>query len=283
MEKKNINGALIINKEKDMTSRDVVNILCKKLGTKSIGHIGTLDPIATGVLVCLIGKYTRLTNTLMEHDKEYIASFKLGILTDTLDITGNILKEEKYLIDKNKLLEVLNTFKGKYNQEVPIYSAVKKDGKKLYEYARNGQEVVLPKREVEIYDIKLINIENDIITIIVKVSKGTYIRSLIRDIGEKLGTYGTMTDLKRTKLGNFKLEDAYSINQIKNGDFKLIDLKDLINLKEINLTEEEYFKVKNGQVLNMKTDKYILFKYQNNDVALYEKYMDDKIKPLIMF
>lgn len=283
MEKKSINGALIINKEKGMTSRDVVNILCKKLGTKSIGHIGTLDPIATGVLVCLIGKYTKLTNTLMEHGKEYIASFKLGILTDTLDITGNILKEEKYLIDENRLLEVLNSFKGKYNQEVPIYSAVKKDGKKLYEYARNGEKIDLPKREVEIYDINLISIVDEIVTISVKVSKGTYIRSLIRDIGQKLGTYGTMTDLKRTKLGNFKLEDAYTLEQINNNDFKLMNLKDLIDLEEVNLDEKEYFKVKNGQILNIKTDKYILFKYQNIEVALYQKYNDDKIKPLIMF
>ena len=282
MEKKSINGALIINKEKGMTSRDVVNILCKKLGTKSIGHIGTLDPIATGVLVCLIGKYTKLTNILMEHDKEYIASFKLGILTDTLDITGNVLKEEKYLIDENKLLEVLNSFKGKYDQEVPIYSAVKKDGKKLYEYARNGEKIDLPKREVEIYDINLISIVDEIVTISVKVSKGTYIRSLIRDIGQKLGTYGTMTDLKRTKLGNFKLEDAYTLEQINNNDFKLMNLKDLIDLEEINLNEEAYFKVKNGQVLNIKTDKYILFKYQDKEVALYQKY-NDKIKPLIMF
>ena len=273
MEKKSINGALIINKEKGMTSRDIVNILCKKLGTKSIGHIGTLDPIATGVLVCLIGKYTKLTNILMEHDKKYIASFKLGILTDTLDITGNVLIEEKYLIDENKLLEVLNSFKGKYDQEVPIYSAVKKDGKKLYEYARNGENIALPKREVEIYDINLISIVDEIVTISVKVSKGTYIRSLIRDIGQKLGTYGTMTDLKRTKLGNFKLEDAYTLEQINNNDFKLMNIKDLIDLEEINLNKEDYFKVKNGQVLNIKTDKYILFKYQDKEVALYQKFL----------
>jgi len=282
MEKKNLNGALIINKEKDMTSRDVVNILCKKLGTKSIGHIGTLDPIATGVLVCLIGKYTKLTNVLMEHDKEYIASFKLGILTDTLDITGNVLKEEKYLFDKDRLIDVLNSFKGKYNQEVPVYSAVKINGKKLYEYARNGQEIALPKREVEIYDINLISIVDDTITINVKVSKGTYIRSLIRDIGEKLGTYGTMTDLKRIKLGNFKLEDAYTLEQIENDDFKLMNLKDIIDLEEIIINNEEYFKIKNGQILNIKANKYILFKYQDKEVALYQKY-DDKIKPLIMF
>ena len=165
MEKNNINGALIINKETNMTSRDVVNLLCKKLNTKTIGHIGTLDPLATGVLVCLIGKYTRLTNILINHDKEYIASFKLGMLTDTLDITGKVLKEEKYNVDKDKLINILNSFKGNLLQEVPLYSAIKVNGKKLYEYARNNEKVVLPNRKITIYDINLINIEIDIVTI----------------------------------------------------------------------------------------------------------------------
>ncbi len=282
MEENNINGALVINKDSNMTSRDVVNILCKKLGTKRIGHIGTLDPLATGVLVCLIGKYTRLTNILMNHDKEYIASFKLGILTDTLDITGSIIKEETFNINEDELINALDSFKGSYEQEVPIYSAVKINGKKLYEYAREDKKVTLPKRNVSIYDIELLGIDNDIITIRAFVSKGTYIRSLIRDIGHKLGTYATMTSLKRTKLGNFELSNAYSIESIKNGNYTLLSLEDLIDIDIINLNDKEYFKVKNGQVLDKTTDKYILFKYQDKEVALYQKY-NDKIKPLIMF
>ena len=282
MEKNNINGALIINKETNMTSRDVVNLLCKKLNTKTIGHIGTLDPLATGVLVCLIGKYTRLTNILINHDKEYIASFKLGMLTDTLDITGKVLKEEKYNVDKDKLINILNSFKGNLLQEVPLYSAIKVNGKKLYEYARNNEKVVLPKREITIYDINLINIENDIVTIKTKVSKGTYIRSLIRDIGIKLGTYATMTALKRTKLGNFNIENAYSLEDIENGNFKILSLEDLIDIETVNINDEDYFKIKNGQVLDRNADKYILFKYNNQEVALYQKY-NNKIKPLIMF
>lgn len=274
----NINGAVIINKPSGMTSRDVVNILCKKLNTKSIGHTGTLDPLATGVLVCLIGKYTRLTNILINHDKEYIASFKLGILTDTLDITGNVLKEEKYDIDKDKLLKVLNSFTCSYEQEIPIYSAVKVNGKKLYEYARSNQEVSLPKRLVNIYSLELISIDKDIVTIKVCVSKGTYIRSLIRDIGLSLNTNATMTSLKRTRLGNFKIEDASLIDD----ELKILSLEELIDVEIRNIDDSDLKKIKNGQVLDIKSDKYVLFKYQGKDIALYQMY-NNKMKPLIMF
>lgn len=276
-------GAIIVNKAPDMTSRDVINILNKKFNTKSIGHTGTLDPIAEGVLVCLIGKYTKLTDILINHDKEYIASFKLGILTDTLDITGKILKEEKINLTKEEIQKTILSFKGTYNQEVPIYSAVKINGKKLYEYARNNEEITLPKREVNIYDIELLNIDNDIITIKTKVSKGTYIRSLIRDIGLKLNTNATMTKLIRTKLGKFTIEESYTLEDIQNDNYKLLSLEDLINLDTININEEMLFKIKNGQIIDYQTDKYILYKYNNQDIALYKPYQNNKIKPFIMF
>lgn len=279
----NMQGAIIVNKAPDMTSRDVINILNKKFNTKSIGHTGTLDPIAEGVLVCLIGKYTKLTDILINHDKEYIASFKLGILTDTLDITGKILKEEKINLTKEEIQKTILSFKGTYNQEVPIYSAVKINGKKLYEYARNNEEITLPKREVNIYDIELLNIDNDIITIKTKVSKGTYIRSLIRDIGLKLNTNATMTKLIRTKLGKFTIEESYTLEDIQNDNYKLLSLEDLINLDIININEEMLFKIKNGQIIDYQTDKYILYKYNNQDIALYKPYQNNKIKPFIMF
>lgn len=279
----NMQGAIIVNKAPDMTSRDVINILNKKFNTKSIGHTGTLDPIAEGVLVCLIGKYTKLTDILINHDKEYIASFKLGILTDTLDITGKILKEEKINLTKGEIQKTILSFKGTYNQEVPIYSAVKINGKKLYEYARNNEEITLPKREVNIYDIELLNIDNDIITIKTKVSKGTYIRSLIRDIGLKLNTNATMTKLIRTKLGKFTIEESYTLEDIQNDNYKLLSLEDLINLDTININEEMLFKIKNGQIIDYQTDKYILYKYNNQDIALYKPYQNNKIKPFIMF
>ena len=277
------NGWLVVNKPKGMTSRDVVNKVCRKFNTKSVGHIGTLDPLAEGVLVCLIGKYTKLANILTNHDKEYIASFKLGILTDTLDITGNVLKEDKKDFSKDEIINALNHFKGTYNQEVPIYSAVKVNGKKLYEYARNNIDVKLPSKMVNIYDIELIDINDDIITIKCKVSKGTYIRSLIRDIGAFLDTYATMTNLVRTTLGNFNINDAYTLEDIENNNYKLLKLTDFLDVatKKID-SEEDYKHIKNGNVMNIKSNKYILFIYEGEDIALYEPF-DNKIKPLIMF
>lgn len=283
MKTNNMHGAIIVNKAPNMTSRDVINILNKKFNTKSIGHTGTLDPIAEGVLVCLIGKYTKLTDILINHDKEYIASFKLGILTDTLDITGKILKEEKVNLTKEEIQKTILSFKGTYNQEVPIYSAVKINGKKLYEYARNNEEITLPKREVNIYDIELLNIDNECLTIKTKVSKGTYIRSLIRDIGLKLNTNATMTKLIRTKLDKFTIEESYSLEDIQNDNYKILSLEDLIDLDTININEDMLFKIKNGQIIDYQTNKYILYKYNNQNIALYKPYQNNKIKPFIMF
>lgn len=283
MKTDNMQGAIIVNKAPNMTSRDVINILNKKFNTKSIGHTGTLDPIAEGVLVCLIGKYTKLTDILINHDKEYIASFKLGILTDTLDITGKILKEEKVNLTKEEIQKTILSFKGTYNQEVPIYSAVKINGKKLYEYARNNEEITLPKREVNIYDIELLNIDNECLTIKTKVSKGTYIRSLIRDIGLKLNTNATMTKLIRTKLDKFTIEESYTLEDIQNDNYKILSLEDLIDLDTININEEMLFKIKNGQIIDYQTNKYILYKYNNQNIALYKPYQNNKIKPFIMF
>lgn len=283
MKTNNMQGAIIVNKAPNMTSRDVINILNKKFNTKSIGHTGTLDPIAEGVLVCLIGKYTKLTDILINHDKEYIASFKLGIMTDTLDITGKILKEEKVNLTKEEIQKTILSFKGTYNQEVPIYSAVKINGKKLYEYAHNNEEITLPKREVNIYDIELLNIDNECLTIKTKVSKGTYIRSLIRDIGLKLNTNATMTKLIRTKLDKFTIEESYTLEDIQNDNYKILSLEDLIDLDTININEEMLFKIKNGQIIDYQTNKYILYKYNNQNIALYKPYQNNKIKPFIMF
>lgn len=279
----NINGILVVNKPKGITSRDVVNKVCKVMQTKSVGHIGTLDPLAEGVLVCLIGKYTKLSNILINHDKEYIAIFKLGILTDTLDITGNIIKTNNKKISKEDLEKALKQYTCTYEQEVPKYSAVKVNGRKLYDYARNNEEINLPKKEVTIYDLKLISYKEDIVKIKCCVSKGTYIRSLIRDIGSYLESYATMTDLTRIKLGKFNLKESYSLEQINNNKYKLLDLDNIldIEIKEI-IKEIDYKHIKNGNILDIKSDKYILFKYKGNNIALYESFKD-KIKPLIMF
>ena len=180
-----MDGVLIVNKEKGVTSRDVVNKICKILNTKKVGHTGTLDPIATGVLVVCVGKATKLVEILTSEDKEYIATVKLGVLTDTLDTDGKVLEEKDVFIKKEDLVRTLNSFVGFYDQEVPIYSAVKINGKKLYEYARSNIKVDLPKRRVEIKKIELLEFNKDHYKFKVLVSKGTYIRSLIKDINDK--------------------------------------------------------------------------------------------------
>ena len=265
-----MNGILIVNKSDGFTSRDVVNKLSKVFNTKKIGHTGTLDPIAKGVLVVVLGKYTKLCEDLTQTYKEYIATFKLGILTDTLDITGNIIDEKICNVSEEKIRNVISSYKCIYDQEVPIYSSVKINGRKLYEYARNGEEVTLPKRKVDIKSIEVLEINKDIIKIKCLVSKGTYIRSLIRDIGESLNTHATMTDLIRTKQGIFDIKDSYTIEDIENGNYKLINIEDVLDLCVIN---NEYTKEATNGV-NLELDiknKYILFKSNNEEVALYKK------------
>lgn len=278
-----MNGLLVVNKPKNYTSRDVVNALNKVFNTKAIGHIGTLDPLATGVLVCLIGKYTKLNNLLTMHNKEYIADFKLGILTDTLDATGRVLDTSNNFIKKEKLVRALKKFKKTYMQEVPMYSAVKVNGRKLYDYARHDEEVVPPKKKVTIYDIELLDYEYDDVKIRCTVSKGTYIRALIRDICQYLKTYGVMTGLVRTKINDFKIEDAYTLDEIRNGNYKLLSLEDFLDFKVIDLDEDNLNRIKNGNIYCDRENDYVLFKYLNEDIALYYRINEEELKPLIMF
>lgn len=282
-----MNGILLINKPINITSRDVVNIAVKKLNTKKIGHTGTLDPLATGVMVLCIGKATKLVDLLTSEKKEYIAEVTFGIETDTLDITGNVLKKEKSSINKYDIFKVLNSFKGKYYQEVPIYSAVKINGRKLYEYARNNEIVKLPSREVEIYDIELLdyNNTNDLkVTFKCLVSKGTYIRSLIRDICNKLEVLGTMSKLIRTKQGKFNLEDCIDIENISKD--KIINIKDILDISKQIVNDSLKFKILNGQIIDniYKTDKILFLDKHENVLAIYKQYEKDenKIKPFIM-
>ena len=281
-----MNGILIINKEKDYTSRDVVNKLIKILHTNKIGHTGTLDPIATGVLVITIGKATKLCDLLTSEKKEYIATMKLGIETDTLDITGNIVEEKAYKVNEEQIKKVLNSFLGKSIQEVPKYSAVKVNGKKLYEYARNNIEIELPKREILVESIELMSYKDDLITFKCLVSKGTYIRSLIRDIAYKLNTVGTMTDLIRTKQGIFNIEDSYTIDDIEKGNYKLISYEEALSNNEIiDIDEDTFNKVVNGSIIDKTfNNKIALLRYQKNIVAIYQEYSKDntKAKPYIM-
>lgn len=263
---------LSVYKESNMTSRDVCNIIGKHFKTKKVGHTGTLDPLARGLLIVCTDKDTKLVDILTAKKKEYIATIKLGIKTDTLDITGNIIERSNYNFTKEELLMVLNSFLGKSKQQVPIYSAIKIKGKKLYEYARNNIEIELPVRDIEIYNIELLEYKDDLITFKVEVSKGTYIRSLIADICSKLGTVGVMQSLLRTKQGDFKVEDANKIEDILNDKYTVISYDTVFkNYPIVNLKEMEYQKVLNGVKMDFAfKDDIIALKYNNLYVALYK-------------
>lgn len=266
-----MNGLIIVDKDKFITSRDVVNNLNHIFNIKKIGHTGTLDPIATGVLVCLIGKYTKLGNLITALDKEYIAEIKLGIKTDTLDITGNVIEEKNFNITKEQIKKVFASFPHEYMQTVPEFSAVKINGKKLYEYAREKQKIDLPQRKVTIYSLELLDYSNGIIKFKTKVSKGTYIRSLIMNICEYLDTIGTMSSLRRIKQGIFTVDNAYTLEDIKNNNYKLLNIKDFLDYPIIELKKEEYFKVINGVKLEniYNVEDKVIFTYQNEDIAIY--------------
>ena len=281
-----MNGILVVDKKKGYTSRDIVNIVSKKLKTKKVGHTGTLDPIATGVLVLLIGKSLKLTEILVSDTKEYIAKIKLGIQTDTLDITGNIVKKyDVGNITKEDITRVLAKYMGKIKQEVPKYSAVHVNGKRLYEYARNNIEVELPKREVEIFDLRLVSdIKNNEFSISCIVSKGTYIRSLVRDIGISLGTCATMTELRRIKQGIFDIEQAYTLEDIEKDNYKLLDPKDILNIPKVIVDKDLEFKIKNGQVLKrfFDSDMAMILNQNNELLAIYKKKYMEYVKPFKM-
>lgn len=278
----NYNGILIVNKPSGITSRDVVNIVGKTLNTKKVGHTGTLDPMATGVLVLCLGNALKVCELITANDKEYIAEVILGIETETLDTTSPIINTKKTNITKEEIEKVLNSFKGSYLQEVPKYSAVKINGKKLYEYAREGKEIELPKKMVTIYDIQLVSditYYNDTTTFYIKttVSKGTYIRSLIRDIGYKLNTYGCMDSLERTRQGIFNIDNSYTLEEIKNNNYKLLSIeKSLPNIPLVQVDNKTLFKIKNGVKLKKFFDgDMAIIKDKNKVVAIYKNDLNE--------
>lgn len=283
-----MNGILLIDKPSGLTSRDVVNIVGKSLGTKKIGHTGTLDPLATGVMVLCVGKYTKLVEMLTSYNKTYEASIVLGIKTDTLDITGKVLEEKCSNISLSDILLALKKFEGVYDQEVPIYSAVKINGKKLYEYARENKTIELPKRSVNISKISLISdikYENNktLFSIRCNVSKGTYIRSLINDIASSLNTIGVMKELRRIEQGNFNIENCYKISDIENNNFKFVDLDTVFkDYFIVDINNNLYIDIKNGKILeNIYNKDIIVFRYNGEYISIYKKYEKDKklIKP----
>ena len=265
-----MNGIVIINKSKGYTSHDIVAKV-KKITGEKVGHTGTLDPLATGVLPLLIGKGTLCSKYLMNHDKTYKVLLKLGIKKSTGDEEGEILQEEN--VDKSTLEEqnvnnVLNSFLGEQEQIPPIYSAIKVNGKNLYEYARKGQEVEIHPRKITIYDIQLLKIdkENKEIQFEVSCSKGTYIRSLCEDIAKKIGTVGYMKELQRTKVGDFKIEQSVLTEDLKKETIEehIITIEDLFqDMKNIELNERKLQLFLNGVKLSVDLKDGIYKIYHN--------------------
>lgn len=266
-----MNGIIIINKPKGCTSHDIVYKV-KKMFNEKVGHTGTLDPMAEGVLPILIGKGTLLSKYLINHDKKYIVKLQLGIKTDTADSEGKIIEEQQVdteLLNEKNIIKVLKSFIGKQEQIPPIYSAIKVNGKKLYEYARKGQEVELQPRQIEIYDVNLIkySVEDKQIEFEVFCGKGTYIRSLCEDIAEKFDTVGYMKELKRTQVGDFKIDDSITIDDLE----KNINNEEFINNKIISI--EKLFCEKNSIKLDDRKLQLFL-----NGVKLTQKYDADIYK-----
>ena len=265
-----MNGVLIINKPQGYTSHDIVNIVRKKLNIKKVGHTGTLDPNATGVLPILIGHATKISKYLVEHNKTYIATLKLGKRTDTADSEGKIIEEDLNLkeFDKEKIKEVLNTFLGKQKQMPPMYSAIKVGGKKLYEYAREGKEVEIKTRDIEIYNIFLKDYnKKDEIVFEVECSKGTYIRVFCEDIAKKLGTIGYMKELQRTKVNDFKIEHAISLDDLDNTNIenKIISIEEIFkNKSKLELNDRKLELFLNGVQLTYELNDGVYRIYNNS-------------------
>mgnify|MGYP004610741381 CR=1 FL=1 len=284
-------GFIVVNKDKGYTSRDVVNLVCKYLGTKKVGHTGTLDPLAEGVLVVLVGKATKVCELVTSSSKEYIATAMLGVDTDTLDITGNVLRREKVSVTRDLVLEVLKSFVGKMMQEVPKYSAVSVNGRRLYDYARSNSYVDIPKRLINVYEIDLIgDLYEEDGNVCFKfrclVSKGTYIRSLIRDIGIRLGVCACMKSLVRTKQGEFKIEDSYTLMDISNNNYKLIKIEDALSyIDRVVVSGDLEFRIRNGcSVVNTYNKDMVMFLSSSLElIGIYKESEDGMLRAWKMF
>ena len=258
-------GLILLDKPKGITSFSAVSAIKRKANEKRVGHTGTLDPMATGVLPIFLGRATALSSLLLDADKRYIATVKLGIATDTDDITGNIVSEKEVNITSDELGQALNSFVGVIKQRPPIYSAIKKDGVRLYKLAREGKETEIPEREIEIFSIKLLkelDYQNEF-QIEVHVSKGTYIRSLARDIGEFLGCGATLTELRRTYASGFDIKECIELDNLNEDNISKHILSEEIavsHLRELYVTEKQAVRFCNGGQLGFERLKIKDFK-----------------------
>ena len=271
-------GIIVVDKPIGITSFDVIRVLRRNLKERRIGHTGTLDPLATGILVICVGKATKLAQDIEGYEKEYVADLELGFKTDTYDIEGKVLaKVEEFNISYENFEETLETFKGDIKQIPPMYSAIKVDGKKLYELAREGVEIERKARDVSIKNLETISFDGVKAKIDCTVSKGTYIRSLIYDLGEKLGTFATMTGLRRTRVGEEDLGRAFTLETIEKmvleNDFSfLVSIEDYFKFPKVDIEDENDLKLfVNGQRCKKRINegKYRVYS-KNNFIGLGE-------------
>ncbi|CDC80615.1 tRNA pseudouridine synthase B [Clostridium sp. CAG:465] len=284
------NGILNIDKPQGITSHDVVDIVRKIFPGIKVGHTGTLDPIATGVLPICIGKATKLSDELLSENKVYKVKMLLGVETDTYDITGKIVFANTLNEDEIYIKERIKRFIGKSSQIPPIYSAIKIKGKKAYEYARNGENVSLKPREIEIFNIDDIdvNLRKRQVSFVVSCTKGTYIRSLVHDIGIKLGCGATMIELKRLKTGDFDINDSIDLYEFLNLEYldmldKIVSIEELYkDSKKINLKDKDYDKFLNGIAIKTDVPNGIVRVYENLRYKGLGKVNDNLLKRFII-
>lgn len=264
---------ILVDKPKGITSFDVCFKMRKIFNTKKIGHTGTLDPNATGLMMVLIGSSTKANQFLNMSTKEYIATVKFGIKTDSEDIDGEIIETKEFITPKKEEIEnILKSFLGKSKQIPPMTSAIKINGKKLYEYKREGKTVEVKPRDIEVFNIELLNIKDDGFIFKTKVSSGTYIRVLAQDILLKLGLIGTLSDLRRTKIDEFKIEDAYSFEDIEANNYKLMSTYDVLSKYYYVYNVLNRDDVLNGKPIRLDLDyDYILCADNNEALAIYRK------------
>lgn len=277
-------GVLLVNKEKGMGSTKVVSKVRKALNTRDVGHCGTLDPLAEGLLVVTIGKALKISRFLEADTKEYETTIQLGKETSTLDAEGEFTNEKEIIsFSQEDILNIFNSLIGKIKQKPPIYSALRKDGKRFYEYARDNIEVEIPEREIEIFDLELLNFDSSSITYRVKCSKGTYIRVLNDTIAKMLNNIGYTTFLKRTKIGNLDVRKAYTIEEIETNKFELISIKDCLpEFNKYYMNDFEYNIIKNGNIFKKYLPGYqLMLDKDGNEIGIYLGDEENKVTKCI--
>ncbi len=270
--KKDNSGLFLVNKEAGMTSRRVSNLIGRKFNTRKVGHLGTLDPLATGLLIVAINEGTKLLPYIEDGDKTYAATFKLGLLTSTLDLEGEVISEVKLDPFPSPLLsETISKFSGEITQIPPLTSAIKVDGKRLYDYAHAGEVVSVPPRKVTIHDIRLVNYIHPFFSVITTVSKGTYIRTLGDDIAQVLKTNATTTSLERVSIGKYKVSEAKRIDELELSD--LITLEKVLPFPIVELDDFYIKRVRNGQSISVERNEPFIqiHDYDGNLVAICRK------------